>query len=115
MVLAYASLIFFLSSLPGKVIPTVRISDKVVHAIEFGGLTLLLCRALRAQVPTRSPHYVALVSILATIGYALGDEAHQLFTPQRTADMADVTADSLGTLLTAWGWLKGGERWPWMQ
>jgi VanZ family protein len=114
-VLAYAGMIFVLSSLPGKSLPSLAISDKLLHALEFGGLTVLLCRALRAQMITRSSLHVAMVSALAAICYGLIDEAHQLWVPQRLADVADLAADSCGALLAAWGWLKVGERWPRLQ
>jgi VanZ family protein len=107
--------IFYLSSLSGESLPSVRISDKVIHAIEFGGLAVLLCRALRAQAPSCSLRLVALVSILATIGYGLTDEFHQLFVPARTADLADAAADSLGALLAAWSWVTVSTHWQWLQ
>jgi VanZ family protein len=64
---------------------------------------------------TRSSLHVAMVSALAAICYGLIDEAHQLWVPQRLADVADLAADSCGALLAAWGWLKVGERWPRLQ
>jgi VanZ family protein len=115
LILVYVGTIFCLSSLPGKSIPSVRVSDKLLHAVEFGGLALLLCRALRAQAPSRSLRLVALVSVLLVVGYGVTDEVHQLFVPERASDLADVAADGLGALLVAWGWVKGCARWPWLQ
>jgi VanZ family protein len=92
----------------------VAISDKVVHAVEFGGLALCLCRALRAQLPTCSSPVVALISVLLTLGYGGVDELHQLFVPGRSTDFADILADGLGAILAAWGWIKGSHYWPWL-
>lgn len=111
-VLVYAGMIFVLSALPGESLPSVAISDKLLHALEFGGLTVLLCRALRAYIITRSARHVAVVSVLIAVCYGLVDEAHQLLVPQRLADFADLVADGCGALLAAWAWLKVGERWP---
>ena len=74
-------------------------------------LTVLTCRALRVQAPSWPLPRVASLSILIAICYGATDEAHQLFVPQRTAELADVAADSLGATLAAWGWLKVGTRW----
>ena len=115
MVLTYMATIFFLSSLSGSSVPVLKISDKVLHAVEFGGLALLVCRAVRAQAPAFSSRLVAMVSILSAIGYGITDELHQLFVPNRMMDFTDVAADSLGALLAAWVWMKVGRHWPWLQ
>jgi VanZ family protein len=114
-VLVYAGMIFILSALPGELLPSVAISDKLLHALEFGGLTVLLCRALWVQMVTRSARHVAIMSVLTAVCYGLVDEAHQLLVPQRLADFADLVADGCGALLAAWAWLKVGERWPRLQ
>jgi VanZ family protein len=108
-------MVFVLSSLPGTSLPSVAVSDKLLHALEFGGFTVLLCRALRAQMVTRSSLHVAMVSVLVAVCYGLVDEAHQLLVPQRLPDVTDLAADGCGALLAAWGWLKAGERWPRLQ
>ena len=82
---------------------------------EFGGLAFLLCRAFRAQLPTRSRYFIMVISIVATIGYGLLDETHQWFVAGRTPDLADLVADSLGACLVAWGWMKAGTHWTWLQ
>jgi VanZ family protein len=109
MVLAYAMTIFYVSSLSGKTVPAMKTSDKLLHAVEFGGLSLLLCRALWAQVPGCPRRSVALMSVLITIGYGISDELHQWFVPGREADVADVVADSLGALGAAWVWVQAGK------
>jgi VanZ family protein len=114
-VLIYAGIIFVGSSFPGDDLPSLGVSDKLLHAMEFGVLAFLLCRALRAQMPSRSRYFIMVVSILATIGYGLGGETHQWFVAGRTPDLADLVADSLGACLMAWTWVKAGTYWSWLQ
>lgn len=115
LVFVYISSIFAVSAIPGGTLPKVDISDKLLHVVEFGILAFLLCRALRAQVPTYSRYCIMVISILATIGYGATDEVHQLLVAQRTSDLADLVADGLGACLAAWGWYKAGTHWSWLQ
>ena len=113
LVLIYTSAIFALSALPGSSLPSLNISDKVVHATEFGILAILLCRAFHLHWPDRSRYFSMLVSILATVGYGVLDESHQWFVAGRTADVVDLAADSLGACLAAWAWVKAGAHRSW--
>jgi VanZ family protein len=115
LVFLYAGTIFALSSVPGARLPSIGVSDKLLHAVEFGGLTFLLCRALRAQAPTRSRRTIALIGVAAAVCYGVIDEGHQLLVNQRIADMADLAADSGGALLAAWGWAQAEKYWPWLR
>jgi VanZ family protein len=115
LVLSYAACIFIGSAVPGQDLPHLDVSDKVLHAAEFGALAFLLCRALRAQLPNQPPYIIALLSILATMGYGAVDEAHQLLVAQRMTEFGDFVADSFGATLAAWGWLQIGKRLPWLQ
>jgi len=111
----YTAGIFLLSAIPGHALPTVRVSDKLIHAVEFGLLAVLLCRALRVSVTTWSHSRIIFVSALIAIFYGATDEFHQLFVPQRSAELVDLAADSLGATLAVWGWFKAGTRWTWLQ
>ena len=115
LVLVYAVSIFILSALPGDRFPAFHVSDKFLHAAEFGVLSFLLCRALHAQKPTRAKWMTMGLSILVAIGYGVTDEAHQLLVSKRVGDLADLLADSLGAVGAAWVWNKAGTRWPWIQ
>jgi VanZ family protein len=115
LVLAYAGSIFIVSAIPGNTLPHVKVSDKLLHTIEFGGLAALLCRALAVQMPGRSRRSILIISLVAVMCYGALDEAHQLFVPQRMLDIADFMADSFGALLGGWGWLWVSTRWPWLQ
>jgi VanZ family protein len=94
-VVLYALLIFHFSSesnpLPGL---TSLVWDKALHTTEYAGFALLLCRALRGE-GLRWWTSVVLAVILASV-YAATDEWHQLFVPQRSADVADWAADVVG-------------------
>jgi VanZ family protein len=111
----YAACIFALSSIPGQALPSVRVSDKLIHTGEFGLLGLLICRALTAQLPTWPRSRIALLSLLGALFYGATDEVHQLFVPARSAELADVAADGVGVMLAVWGWLKLGAHWTWLR
>jgi VanZ family protein len=113
LVFLYAGTIFALSSMPGEHLPSIGVSDKLLHAVEFAGLTLLLCRALRAHAPTWSLRGIALISVVVAVCFGAIDEGHQLLVQQRIADMADLAADSVGALLAAWAWAQAGKYWSW--
>ena len=92
---AYMALIFYVSSQssPGW---NIRYPDKLVHFLEYGALALLLARALNGGIrkPINARRLVA--AGLLALGYALTDEFHQSFVPDRVSDWRDVAADALG-------------------
>jgi VanZ family protein len=93
--IAYAVLIFFLSSLSSPLPAlTSTVWDKLLHAAEYAVLASLLCRALRGERLgwTRA---IGLALALAS-AYAATDEWHQWFVPGRSADVRDYLADTLG-------------------
>lgn len=80
-------------------LPLVRGIDKVEHAGAFGGLALVLLRALRATWPRGPVWLAALVSgVLATALGALV-EVLQRSIPGRRGDAADLAADVAGAAL----------------
>ncbi|HSE57745.1 MAG TPA: VanZ family protein [Nitrospiraceae bacterium] len=106
----YAGMIFFVSGLshPEEELPSFLsgISDKVLHLVEYGGLSLLCYRAFRwAAGEWGAAHALWLAIVTATV-YGLSDELHQVFVPPREADPWDLTADALGALLGAVGWRR---------
>ena len=112
---AYMACIFTLSAIPGNLLPDVRVSDKLIHTVEYGLLGVLMYRAFGGHAPTWPRARIAVLSILAVILYGATDEFHQFFVPQRVAELADLGADSLGAGLAVWGWLKATARWTWLQ
>jgi VanZ family protein len=69
------------------------IGRKLIHAGEYGLLTLLWWRALRTIAPPRAAIVLALG---ISIGYSATDEFHQQYVHGRHASPIDVLIDSLG-------------------
>jgi len=91
-VIVWMGIIFFFSSQPAIKASNFALVDFVVkknaHIAEFFILFFLLYRAFTKNKFERA----FLISVL----FAFSDEAHQLFTPGRTALLRDVAIDSLG-------------------
>lgn len=97
--IAWMSLIFFLSSVPG--LPDFGGFDfsvkKGAHFLVYAFLYFLLFRAFHSAQPDRPvpiPTYVypAIVAVL----FAVSDEVHQTFVPMREGKIRDVLIDSAG-------------------
>jgi len=94
------ALIFFLSSRPlppaGKALP-----DWANHAIAYGILSILACRALEGglRAPLSFPRAAVAIAFCAL--YGMSDEWHQSFVPSRTAEARDVMSDTVGASLAA--------------
>ena len=93
--IAYMALIYYLSSQSDPV-PQVTsvVWDKLLHLVEYGGLAVLLARAMLGEGLTAGVTLVA--AILLTSAYGATDEAHQSRVPQRQADVRDWIVDSIG-------------------
>lgn len=115
LVILCAAGMFVVSSIPGNDLPRLKMSDKLFHALAFGGLALLICRALRLQKPMWSQRTVAVLGVLTAIAYGCLDESHQSFVSGRRAELADVVADGAGALLAGWGWHKAAKPWDWLR
>jgi VanZ family protein len=85
-----------------------RFSDKVAHFLEYAGLGALLVRAVGGR-GWRKPSLAVVVAAVALASvYALSDEGHQYFVPNRDSDWHDALADALGAsaaaaCVYAWG------------
>ncbi len=90
-VLAWAALIFALSSVP-SLSTGLGLWDlvlrKLAHAGEYAVLGALLARALAEPA-----------ALLVGAAYAVSDELHQTFVPGREGALLDVGIDSLGVLV----------------
>lgn len=109
--IVYAAGIFVLSSIAGLAPPEVgfRLSDKFYHFLEFSGFGFVLIRAFinsdSTLLSSRSLESAALLGIL----YALSDELHQYFVPNREMEFWDFLADAVGILtvcLIWWGFRR---------
>jgi VanZ family protein len=97
-VLVYVILIFYLSSL-SQVPWTHMAPDYVSHALEYFGLALLVARGLNDGLSNLITPRRLLISFLLCLGYAILDEIHQIFVPNRYADVLDVLSDVVGIVL----------------
>jgi VanZ family protein len=105
-VLAYVSIIFALSAQQHLTPPLhFQNSDKVMHLLEYGGLGLLLSRAMRASLPGRTWLVTALLTVGVGMAVGAGDEFFQSFVPGRESSVFDWFADSTGMLFAQIGFL----------
>ncbi len=99
-VIIYAIFIFNVSSVPGKNIPSLfKGQDVIFHFFEYAFFSLLLGRAIKEYYLNRTKIIRILLTLVLAFIYALSDEFHQSFVPNRTASMFDVKIDTLGSLL----------------
>ena len=92
---AYLGLIFYLSS-RSSVGWAVSYPDKLLHFLEYGGLALLFARALNGGIRKPVPASRLVIAGALALVYALSDEIHQAFVPERMSDWRDVLADAVG-------------------
>jgi VanZ family protein len=99
---AYCGVIFALSAMENP-LPAItgRISDKVLHAVEYAGLGGLLGLALAASAPRLRPLHLFLAAALGAAAYGASDEWHQSFVPGRDMSALDWLADATGATLGA--------------
>src|SRR5262245_2017988 len=99
-VLAYLGVIFTLSAQPNLKPPLdFGNSDKVYHLLEYGGLGLLLARAIRTTDRFRPGLQVALAAMCVGIVVATTDELFQSTVPGRIPSGFDLLADTVGLAL----------------
>ena len=113
LVIIYAGLIFYLSSLP-EIIPPIleggfleyianySIKIGLAHFLEFGILSILLFRALYVSKVKNA----ALYAVIITVIYAISDEFHQIFVPNRIFDYRDIFFDIIGAIVAQFVGLK---------
>jgi len=76
-------------------------TDKVNHVTAFLGLQLLSYRALRYALPQRRRAPLRWLAVLAAVLVGIALELYQLGLPDRSADVEDVMADTVGALVGA--------------
>ena len=106
-VLAWAALIWFLSSRPpadpGDDFTLPVLLANCAHAVEFGFFALLIALTLpRADGWPRLDRRGVLTALVVTVLYAAADELHQSTTPGRNASVPDVLTDLCGAACTLW-------------
>jgi VanZ family protein len=96
--IAWAALIFYLSSLPGSAIPSPFFSaDKIFHLGAYAVLGYLVARALAYY--GRTGRVMLMPALLLCLLYGMSDEFHQSFVPDRTPSVLDVAADTIGACI----------------
>jgi VanZ family protein len=100
--IAWASVIFYLSSQPSIDTPSLFPGqDKLFHMIAFGVLGFFLMGGMKTASNGYRTRQVWFVVALVML-YGLLDEFHQYFVPGRDADILDALADAAGSLVGAW-------------
>lgn len=111
LLIGWLALIFLVSAQPSlPVIPMPWYADLpnvVAHALEFAVLAVLWWRALspEREISLRLGLLVWLLALL----YAVSDEWHQRFVPNRQADLKDIFFDASGAALAlyvVWRWRR---------
>jgi len=104
---AYAALIFYLSSQPNPLpLLSSRASDKLLHLVEYAAFGAVVTWGLSHLV--RLPRAARWAALLGSL-YGLSDEFHQRFVPHRSAEASDWLADTIGAALgalLAWRFLR---------
>jgi VanZ family protein len=97
-VMAYAGLIFVLSSFPysPEEVPLFVGYDKLAHFIEYYFFGILICRWLLNQKRHLVVRHALLMTLLVGVCYGVSDEWHQSFIPGRVASIWDVLFDGIG-------------------
>jgi len=99
-VIAWCSLIFYLSSVPNLRTDFGGLLDLILrkgaHVTEYAVLFLLSRRAFGNSFDTWKPAKVHFAAAIFSILYAASDEFHQSFVPTRGPSVADVGIDSAG-------------------
>jgi VanZ family protein len=93
-------------SIEGLAIPI----DKLDHLLAFCGLQVLCFRALRYELPGRTRRRLLWLAALVSVLFGILLEIYQLGLPDRSAEVADAVADTIGAVLGAT--VLGFLRWP---
>jgi VanZ family protein len=105
----YAGAIFYFSaqSHPDEQLPSflfIQISDKVLHAVEYGILSLLCYRTFRWAAGPAVARQAVVLAIVTSSLYGITDEVHQAFVPFRESSWLDWLADTIGAAIGALSW-----------
>lgn len=108
-VVLYAGAIFYMSaqSHPEDELPSLlfeEVSDKVLHAVEYGILAVLCYRAFRWAAGLSVARQAIVLAIITASVYGITDEVHQLFVPFRESSWQDWVADTAGATIGALSW-----------
>lgn len=93
--------LFIGTTLPSDTLSTLlEFSDKLKHFIGYLGLAFLLSLNFHFQERWKNlAEKWLLAALLICLIYGLFDEIHQIYVPNRSAELLDWVADSLGSLV----------------
>ncbi|MGD8992858.1 MAG: VanZ family protein [Desulfobacterales bacterium] len=95
----YCLAIFVQSDFPGSEhMPDVRFFDKLLHFTAYALLGILFYRAYDTLKFRLDRKFLILFSIASASLFGISDEIHQYFVPSRYAEMADVVANTIGSI-----------------
>lgn len=96
-VIAWAVLLFFLSSIPSASLPKLALEakDLILHFGAYAVFGVLLSHAVIQRLDRLSSGSGLLVIIIGTL-YGISDELHQIFVPGRQCAFSDFLADCAG-------------------
>ncbi len=100
--------IFFLSHTPGEEIAALlpsETNDKLCHFLAYFVLAASFLWAFSPSWRQKFPFYAAILVVFFSFLYGCFDEFHQSFIVSRTADGADIIADSCGAICCSILWL----------
>jgi len=107
--LAYMSLIWWLSSQarpPMMPVLPFPHADKLIHLVEYGILSMLLCHALGTGARGAGRVRAVFFAVLLAAHYGVIDELHQSYVPNRWCSAGDMVADTAGAILAALVWWR---------
>ncbi len=99
--LVYMAFIYYMSSGPVTSDTLNAVPDKVLHALGYSVLSILVFWAVHQGLDSSNGHGGYSLPILLTVLYGISDEYHQSFVPSRSSDVRDVMADVAGAYLGA--------------
>lgn len=80
-------------------------ADKIYHVIEYTVLGYLIVRAFEQGFRMHG-RWMIILAVLISALYGWSDEIHQYFVPGRYYSYWDIGADSVGSALGVWIYLK---------
>jgi VanZ family protein len=90
--------IFYVSSVPGKNIPSLfKFQDVAFHFLIYCILGLFFSRALKNTYKGISYEKIFIFTVVFGVLYGISDEFHQSFTPLRFVSGFDVFIDGIGS------------------
>jgi VanZ family protein len=98
---AWAALIFALSSLSTLPAAPGGITDKHAHFTVYGVLAALLVWGLTDRSLMRTTWRTAAAAVVLATLYGASDEGHQAFVPGREVSALDLAADAVGAATAA--------------